>query len=123
MAERHMRKSSTYLAIKELHNKTTLRYQLIHVRMAKIKTPMTVHVGEDVEKGEHFSNPGGSANMCSNFGKIMVTPQENQNESNTRSSISTPRNIPKRSTFMQQGHLLNDVHSSTVCNSQKLEAA
>ncbi|ERE78110.1 TF subfamily L1MD-TF18 [Cricetulus griseus] len=53
----------------------------------------------------------------------MATPQENGNESTTRSSNSTPRHIPKRSTFIQQGHLFNDVHSSTICNSQKLEAA
>ncbi|EGW08660.1 hypothetical protein I79_010246 [Cricetulus griseus] len=36
--------------------------------MAKIKTPMTVYAGEDVEKGEHFSTAGGSANLYSHFG-------------------------------------------------------
>ncbi|EGW10962.1 hypothetical protein I79_012172 [Cricetulus griseus] len=29
---------------------------------------MTVHVGEDVEKGEHSSTAGGSANLYSHFG-------------------------------------------------------
>ncbi|ERE72639.1 TF subfamily L1MD-TF18 [Cricetulus griseus] len=53
----------------------------------------------------------------------METPQENGNESTTRSSNSTPRHIPKRSTFIQQGHLFNHVYSSIICNSQKLEAA
>ncbi|EGV97550.1 Retrovirus-related Pol polyprotein LINE-1 [Cricetulus griseus] len=33
------------------------------------------------------------------------------------------QHIPKRSTFIQQGHLFNYVHSSIICNSQKLEAA
>ena len=29
---------------------------------------MTVHVGEDGEKGEHFSTAGGNANLYSHFG-------------------------------------------------------
>ena len=51
----------------------------------------------------------------------MVNPQNNGNQSMTRSHNSTLKHIPKRSTIIQQGHLFNDVHSSTICNSQKLE--
>jgi hypothetical protein len=42
--------------------KTTLRFQLIPVRMAKFKPQVTTHVGEDVEKEEHSSIAGGIAN-------------------------------------------------------------
>ena len=84
---------------------------------------MTVYAGDDVRKGNTplllVCIPTCTANLEIN----MVNPQENGNESNTRSSISTPRNILKISTFIQQGHMFKDVHSSTTCNSQKLEAA
>jgi hypothetical protein len=41
--------------------KTTLRFSLRQVRMAKIKTPVTADAGEDVEKYEHSSSAGGIA--------------------------------------------------------------
>jgi hypothetical protein len=41
--------------------KTTLRFHLTPVRMAKIKTSVTEGAGKDVEKEEHFSIVGGIA--------------------------------------------------------------
>jgi hypothetical protein len=41
--------------------KSTLRFHLIPVRMAKIKNEVTADAGEDVEKEEHFSIAGGIA--------------------------------------------------------------
>jgi hypothetical protein len=41
--------------------KTTLRFHLTPVRMAKIKTQVTADVGEVVEKEEHPSIAGGIA--------------------------------------------------------------
>jgi hypothetical protein len=38
MASKHLNKCSTYLAIREIQVKTTLRFHLIPVRVAKIKT-------------------------------------------------------------------------------------
>ena len=61
MVEKHLKKCSASLAIREMQIKTTLRFHLIPVRMAKIKNSGEKSAGKDVEKEEHSSTAGGVA--------------------------------------------------------------
>jgi hypothetical protein len=51
------------LVIMGIQIKTTLKFHLTPVRMAKVKTKATAHAGEDVEQGEHSTIADGSANV------------------------------------------------------------
>ena len=52
MANKHMKRCSTSLLIREMQIKTTVRYHLKPVRMAAIKNLQTINAGEGTEKRE-----------------------------------------------------------------------
>ena len=62
MADKHMKRYSTLLIIREMQITTTRRYHLTLVRIVIIKSLQTINAGEGVEKREHFCTVGGDAN-------------------------------------------------------------
>ena len=61
MANKHVKRCSTLLIIREMQIKTTLRYHLTPVRMSTSKSLQTIHAGEGVEEREPSYTVGGNA--------------------------------------------------------------
>ena len=62
MANKHMKRCSTSLIIREVQIKTTIRYHFTPVRMAAIKSLQAINAGEGVEKREPSYTVGGNVN-------------------------------------------------------------
>ena len=62
MGNKHMKRCSTSLIIREMQIKATMRYHLTLVRMLLSKSLQAINAGEGVEKREPSYTVGGNAN-------------------------------------------------------------
>ena len=69
IANKHMRKCSASLSIREIHIKTTMRYHLMPVRMVKINKTGNNKWRRCGERGA-LLQVGGNVNWCSHSGKL-----------------------------------------------------
>ena len=69
MANKHMKRCSVSLIIKEMQIKPTVRYHLTLVGMAAIKKPQTINAGKGMEKKKSSYTVGGNLNLYSHCGR------------------------------------------------------
>ena len=89
MANKHMKRCSTSLIIREMQIKTTKRYHFTPLRMAVIKSLQAINAGEGVEKREASYTVGGMQTSTATVENSVESPYKTGNRTATQPSNPT----------------------------------
>ena len=79
MANKHMKRCSTSLIIREMQIKTTMRYHFVLNGWLLSKSLQAINVGEGVEKKEPSYTVSGNANLYNHYGEECGDPLKTGN--------------------------------------------
>ena len=102
MPNRHMKRCSLSLLIREMHIKTTVRYHITPVKMTIIKKAQITNVGEDVKERENLCTIDGDVNWCSHYGKQYGVSSKIKNRATIWSSNSASGYLKKMKILIQE---------------------